>query len=177
MAEVEDVVVVDPDKCRFTPVDGVRTHSEVEVDDVDAVNLPQALVLIALCEILGRDFARGEEHALEKVVLVVVLYLNDVERAGGVLGEDVNPVLLRIRMLAVALALKQAVDLKVFVKQRADKALQHSEVGLVAQKTLERPVERDVCSFTVHSYAWFKIFAICPAVRLVTAEICSAVIP
>ena len=139
-------------------IDEVLALPQVEIDDVDRVHLLDVIVVLATVNILRHQFGGTEQNALEVGILRLALHLDEQQLAGCVLGQDIHTVAFAVLAVLVAFALQQTVNLDVVIQQCGEKALQHSEVGLVAQQALQCPVETDVCTFLVH-FPIFSYFA------------------
>jgi len=125
------------------PVHIILALAQVEVNDIDRYHLLGVGVGLARVHAFVQYLGRVVGHAVEMVDLVGVLDLADDEFLFGVLGQDVHPVELVVRGLAVVLTLQDFLDLGVIKEQLAQKALHYHEVSFVAEEFFDGPVETD----------------------------------
>ena len=72
---------------------------------------------------------------------IIALNFNDNQFSLGIFYEQVNPVHLIVGVLFIAFAFKEAVDNDIFAKQFTLKTLQYDKISLIAQQSLNCPVE------------------------------------
>ena len=133
-------------------VDGVRAAAQSEIDDIDAVYLSDVLVSFSPVDVFGDQFGNAEQHALEIGVLVVVLNLEENQGTFGVLGKDVDAVVLVELAFLVALAFEQPPDGDFLVEQGGQQPFQYGKVRFIPKEAFHRPVETDVIGHGFQCY-------------------------
>ena len=141
--EIEKLVGMDSAELGLAVVDVVGAAPEGEIDYVDAVNFADVGVVLAALDVLGHEFGRAEEHTLEIGYLRVVLNLDENQLVFGILGEDVDAVVLVGLVFLVALAFEEILDCNLLVEESREKPLKDREVGLVAKEAFHCPIETD----------------------------------
>ena len=129
--EAEQFVGMDAAELRLSVVDGVRAAAQSEIDDIDAVYLSDVLVSFSPVDVFGDQFGNAEQHALEIGVLVVVLNLEENQGTFGVLGKDVDAVVLVELAFLVALAFEQPPDGDFLVEQGGQQPFQYGKVRFI----------------------------------------------
>ena len=132
----------------------VRSTSEGEIYDVDAVYLPDFLVSLPSVDVFCHQLGRSEQHALEVGVLVVVLYLEEQQFSRLVLRQQVHAVVLVVFAFLVAFALQQSLDDDFLLHQCGHEPFEHREVRFVSQQAFHGPVKTDVVGHGFSSSFW-----------------------
>ena len=129
--EAEQFVGMDAAELRLSVVDGVRAAAQSEIDDIDAVYLSDVLVSFSPVDVFGDQFGNAEQHALEIGVLVVVLNLEENQGTFGVLGKDVDAVVLVELAFLVAFAFEKFPDGDFLVEQGGQQPFQYGKVRFI----------------------------------------------
>ena len=89
-----------------------------------------------------------------------VLYLDDDDLALAVERLDVDAVELVVRSFLVALAFEDFDNLDLFAQHDGQETVEHIEIGLLAQQTLDGPVEANIPVLQLFSFHLFHDFQI-----------------
>ena len=145
--EAQQVAIVYSSKLRLALVHHVVALAKVEVHNINRVYLFDILIVLPSVDIVGDKLRGPEEHSLEIGKLWLALHFNQYQFPLPVFSQKVYTVILGLIAFLVAFTLQKAVYLHVELQQRCEEALKHAKIGLVAQDTLQCPVETDKSSF------------------------------
>ena len=142
VGQFKDIIrVVQPLEHGFTVIDIILGLPQGEVYDVDGINLPHLVIVIAQVDIVGDDLGNTIKDTVEIGQLTRVLNLKDGKLPLFVLCEDVYPIKLIVLTILIALALQEFRNLEFLIEQRLHQSLQHGIVGLVAKQSFHCPVK------------------------------------
>ena len=141
-------------------IDIVRSDADIEIKDADGVDFLDFLVAFTYGDMFGDSFGDAVEDAFQVMQFACVLYLDEDDFAFAVQGFDVDAVELVIGAFLVAFAFEDFDDLDFFVQHHGQETVEHIEIGLLAQQTLDGPVEANIPVLQLFSFHLLHDFQI-----------------
>ena len=139
----------------------VIAATEVEVEYVDRVYLPDDTIVLSDANLVGDVLCRSEEDAMEEVALLGQLYFhNDILAFAG-LGLHIHAVHLVLAGILVSLALQNLSDGHRLIEEHLNESLKHFLVRLVAKNTLDGPVETYIFTLLCHGQQIISTIWVC----------------
>ena len=115
-----------------------------KINNVHAVHLTHVLIPLSTVDVFRHQLRHAEQHTLEIGILIVVLHLDEYQFPFGIQGQQIHTVILVELVFLIAFALQQLADGDFLIQKRGQQSFQHTEIGLVAQQALHRPIKTDI---------------------------------
>ena len=119
----------------------IGATTKVEVENADGVDLLHLLISIAELYVFGYCFSHAVEDTFEIIKLARILHLHNDYLSLRVFGFDIHAVELVVGRYLIAFAFENLHYFYLFVEEDGKKTLQHVEVGLLTQQSLNGPVK------------------------------------
>ena len=106
------------------------------------------------------SFSYAVQDAFQVVQFACVLYLDKDDFAFAVQGFDVDTIELVVGAFLIAFAFEDFDDPDFFVQHDSQETVEHIEIGLLPQQTLNGPIEANIPVLQLFSFHLFHDFQI-----------------
>ena len=148
------------DEMILTVIDIVCPNTNVKIKDADGVDFLDFLVTFANRDMFSDGFGDTVEDAFQIMQFACVLDFDEDDFALAIQGFDIDAVELVVGAFLVAFTFEDFNDLNFFVQHDGQETVEHIEIGLLAQQTLDGPVEANIPVLQLFSFHLFHDFQI-----------------
>lgn len=132
------------DEMILAVIDIVCPDTNIEIKDADGVDFLDFPIPFANRDMFGDGFGYAVEDAFQIMQFACILDFDEDDFAFTVQGFDVDAVELVVGAFLVAFAFEDFDDLDFFVQHDGQETVEHIEIGLLAQQTLNGPIEANI---------------------------------